>query len=203
MASHSRQRATVDAEAISAAALSLFAARGYQGTTMHDIGAALGIKGPSLYKHLRSKQDLLVSIMLETMNTLIRNQTAALDAGGDLATRLRRTVEAHVRYHASHPREAFVGNREIANLEPDFRLRILELRDAYEYRLRSLIEEGSAIGEFSVPSAKLVSYAILEMGLGVAAWFNPNGDLSVDEVAYIYTEIALRIVTERTPSAVA
>jgi hypothetical protein len=77
------------------------------------------------------------------------------------------------------------------------------LRDAYEHRLRSLIEEGSAIGEFSVPSAKLVSYAILEMGMGVAAWFNPNGDLSVDEVAYIYTEIALRIVTERTPSAVA
>jgi hypothetical protein len=75
------------------------------------------------------------------------------------------------------------------------------MRDAYEHRLRSLIEEGCVIGEFSVPSAKLVSYAILEMGRGVAAWFNPDGDLNVDEVAYIYTEIALRSVTERTPSA--
>lgn len=202
MASHSRQRATINADAISVAALRLFAERGYQATTMDDIGAALGIKGPSLYKHVHSKQDLLAEIMLETMETLIRTQRAALDAGGDLTTRLRRTVEAHVRYHAAHPREAFVGNREIANLEPDFRRQILELRDAYEYRLRSLIEEGCAVGEFSVPSTKLVSYAILEMGMGVAAWFNPGGELSVDEVAYIYTGIALRIVTCQTPSSI-
>jgi AcrR family transcriptional regulator len=201
MASRS-QRATIDEEAILGAALRLFADHGYQATTMDDIGAALGIKGPSLYNHVRSKQDLLVEIMLSTMNTLIRNQRAALDAGGDLSTRLRRTVEAHVRFHAAHPREAFVGNREISSLEPDFRLQVLELRDAYEHRLRSLIAEGCAIGDFSVPSAKLASYAILEMGMGVASWFNPDGELSVDEVAYIYTEIALRMVTERTPSTV-
>src|ERR1035437_3314511 len=95
MVNQSRQRATIDEQTILTTALYLFADRGYQATTMDNIGAALGIKGPSLYKHVRSKQDLLVGIMLETMNTLIRNQMAALDAGGDLATRLRRTVEAH------------------------------------------------------------------------------------------------------------
>ena len=137
--------------------------------------------------------------MLETMETLIRNQAAALDAGGDLATRLRRTVEAHVRYHAAHPQEAFVGNREIASLEPEFRARILELRDDYEHRLRSLIDEGCADGTFSVPSTKLASFAILEMGMGVAAWFHPDGDLTADEVAYIYTEIAIRMMTS-TPA---
>jgi AcrR family transcriptional regulator len=197
-----RQRAPINADVISGAALRLFAERGYQATTMDDIGAALGITGPSLYKHVRSKQELLSSIMVETMDTLIRNQMAALAAGGDVATRLRRTVEAHVRYHAAHPREAFVGNREIANLEPDSRLRIIELRDAYEHRLRSLIAEGCENGEFSVPSAKLVSYAILEMGMGVAAWFQPGGDLNVDEVAYVYAEMAHRMVAGITSSVV-
>jgi len=193
MAKIARAGGKIDADTVSRAALTLFAKRGYQATTMDDIGAALGIRGPSLYKHVRSKQELLVGIMLETMDTLIRNQLAALEAGGDLATRLRRTVEAHVRYHAAHPLEAFVGNREITNLEPEFQTRLLRLRDDYELRLRSLIEEGCVTGEFSVPSTKLVSFAILEMGMGVAAWFNPSGDLTVDEVAYIYTEIAIRM----------
>jgi AcrR family transcriptional regulator len=185
----------IDAEVIYHAALTVFARHGYQATTMDDIGAVLGIKGPSLYKHVRSKQDLLAGIMLGTMETLIRNQLAAIEAGGDPATRLRRTVEAHVRYHAAHPQEAFVGNREISSLEPEFRTRIRQLRDDYEHRLRSLIEEGCADGAFSVTSTKLVSFAILEMGMGVAAWFNPDGELTVDEVAYIYTEIAIRMVT--------
>jgi len=200
MASSLRQRKTVDEEAILGEALRLFAERGYQATTMDDIGAALGIKGPSLYNHVRSKHDLLVGIMSKTMNTLIRNQMAALDAGGDFATRLRRTVEAHVRFHAANPHEAFVGNREISSLEPDARLQILELRDAYEHRLRALIAEGCAVGEFSVPSPKLASYAILEMGIGVAPWFRSDGELSVDQVAYIYSDIAIRMMTERVPS---
>jgi AcrR family transcriptional regulator len=194
MAGEERRRRVVGKSSISDAALELFADRGYQATTMDDIGAALGIRGPSLYKHVRSKQDLLVEIMLGTMNTLIRDQQAALDAEGDLTTRFRRIVEAHVRYHAAHRREAFVGNREIGSLEDDQRQYVTELRDLYELRLRTLIEEGCAGGHFSVQSPKLASYAILEMGIGVSAWFRPDGEYSVDQVAYMYSEIAMRCV---------
>jgi AcrR family transcriptional regulator len=191
------KRTAIDVEAISTAALGLFAQRGYQATTMDDIGAALGIRGPSLYKHVRSKQDLLAGIMLETMRTLIRDQQAAIAAAGDVVTRLRRAVEAHVRYHAAHRQEAFVGNREIASLENGNRQLLLELRDTYEHRLRAVIEEGSTSGQFSVPSARLASYAILDMGIGVAAWYRTGGDHSVDQIAYTYAEHAIRIVTQR------
>jgi AcrR family transcriptional regulator len=39
---------------------------------LRDIAAALGIRAPSLYNHLESKQALLQEIMLGTMETLIR-----------------------------------------------------------------------------------------------------------------------------------
>jgi AcrR family transcriptional regulator len=197
MQTSSPRRAAIDVEAILTAALGLFAERGYQATTMDDIGGALGIRGPSLYKHVRSKQDLLAEIMLETMRTLIRDQEAAVSAEGDVVTRLRRAVEAHVRYHAAHRREAFVGNREIGSLEEGNRHLVLGLRDNYERRLRAIIEEGCAGGQFSVPSARLASYAILDMGIGVAAWFRAGGEHSVDRVAYTYAEHAIRIVTQR------
>src|ERR1700734_3197418 len=100
MATRLSRQVVVDIETISEAALELFANHGYQSTSMDDIGGALGIKGPSLSNHVRSKQELLVRIMVEAANTLIRNQISATEAGGDFATRLRRAVEAHIRYHA-------------------------------------------------------------------------------------------------------
>jgi AcrR family transcriptional regulator len=192
-----RKPGQVDADSILTAALTLFSERGYRATTMDDIGSAVGIRGPSLYKHVRSKHDLLVQIMVETMSTLIRDQQAALGAGGDLSTRLRRCVEAHVRYHAAHRLEAFVGNREIDSLQSEERESVIEMRDSYELRLRALIEAGCESGEFTVQSARLVSYAILEMGMGVAAWFRVDGEYSVDEVAYCYSELALQMVAAK------
>ncbi len=189
------------------AALTLFAERGYRGTTMNDIAERLGVRGPSLYHHVSSKHDLLREIMVETMDRLLADHEAAIGSTDDVAEQLRRATEAHVRYHARHRREAFVGNREIWSLgEPD-RLLILAKRDEYEGRFRSLIRRGVEQGRFRVGSTRLASYAILEMGIGVSSWFREDGPLSEAQVAYQYGEFALRIAgagvppLDRTPRA--
>lgn len=182
------------AAAIRLAALRLFAAQGYRATTMADIGAAVGIRGPSLYKHVSGKQVLLAEIMLGTMDTLLAMHAEAVDGVTDVPERLRRAVEAHVRYHARHRLEAFVGNREIASLDQPDRDRVLKKRSTYERGFRELIERGAAEGVFTVRSARLASYSILDMGMGVANWFHDSGEFSVDQLAYQYGDLALRLV---------
>ncbi|WP_406339695.1 TetR/AcrR family transcriptional regulator [Streptomyces sp. NBC_00649] len=180
--------------AILQAALQLFAAQGYRSTTMADIGAAVGIRGPSLYKHVASKHELLVEIMIGTMEQLIADNMAAVAGVDDVHEQLRRSVEAHIRYHARHRLEAFVGNREIGSLEQPDQDRVLSRRSAYERRFRELIERGVAEGVFHVQSARIASYSILDMGIGVSSWFHEVGEFSVDQLAYQYGDIALRIV---------
>ncbi|MFD4559882.1 TetR/AcrR family transcriptional regulator [Streptomyces sp. NPDC058469] len=194
-----RRQQTVDALTVSAAALRLFAERGYRATTMSDIGAAIGIRGPSLYRHVSSKQVLLGEIMVDTMRALIADQQAALDAGGDVPLQLRRIVEAHVRYHAAHREQAFVGNREIGNLEHPYRDQVLRLRQAYERGLRTVIERGCAEGDFTVAEPRLASYAILDMGMGVSAWFRPDGPHGAERIAYTYADYAIRMLTGGSP----
>ncbi|GAA2339604.1 TetR/AcrR family transcriptional regulator [Dactylosporangium salmoneum] len=177
------------------AALRLFAERGYRATTMADVGAAVGVRGPSLYRHVKSKQDLLVAVMIETMEALLDAQRAAVGAGGDPVLRLRRMVEAHVRYHAGHRDQAFVGNREIGNLDPPARDRILAMRATYERTLRGVIEEGRSAGVFAVEHPRLASYSILDMGIGVAAWFRPDGPHSAEQIAYTYADQAVRMLS--------
>jgi AcrR family transcriptional regulator len=187
------RRLPVTREAVRESALRLFAERGYQLTTMVDIGAALGIRGPSLYKHVASKQELLAEIMTETMTTLIARQRAAVDAGGPPDVQLRRAVEAHVRYHATHREQALVGNREIESLEEPVRAQVVELRSTYERGLRAIIEQGCATGAFSTAHSRLVSYAILDMGMGLASWYRADGEYDVDTIAYAYANLAAQM----------
>jgi AcrR family transcriptional regulator len=186
--------AEVDADAVRGAALTLFAERGYRATTMADIGALLGVRGPSLYRYLRAKQDVLVEIMTSTMTTLLAAQATAYGSSRDPVLAVRRMVEAHVRFHGAHREEAFVGSREIGSLEEPARAAVLALRRRYEGGLRAVIVEGVQAGQFAVGSERLASYAILDMGMGVAAWFRADGPHSVDEVSYAYANFALAML---------
>src|ERR1044072_8997372 len=81
---------TARAAEIRAAALELFTRLGYEATTMADIGAAVGIRGPSLYKHVASKQDLLAQIVTGTMDALLDVHRAAVATTTDPGGRLPR-----------------------------------------------------------------------------------------------------------------
>ena len=52
-------------ERIADEALTLFAAKGFKGTTVKDIADAVGIKDASLYKHFKSKKEILNTIVEE------------------------------------------------------------------------------------------------------------------------------------------
>src|SRR5262249_25616397 len=153
------------------AALTLFAERGYHGTSMKDIAAVLGIRAPSLYNHLESKQALLQEIMLGTMETLIREQDAVLATTDDVVERPRRTMEARARFHSGYAGEVRIGNSQIPHLDEPMQTRIRELRRRYARPWISLIEQGVAEGRFETPSPQLAAYAMLQMGMGVSLWF--------------------------------
>jgi AcrR family transcriptional regulator len=66
------QLATVAAE--------LFHQRGYHDVGVNDIAAAAGITGPAVYRHFRSKQEILGHVVLAGVDQLITAVHAALDA---------------------------------------------------------------------------------------------------------------------------
>lgn len=177
---------------VRAAAAHLFAENGYAGTNMADIADTLGLLASSLYNHISSKQEVLRSICLETMDELLTEQREAT-AGGDVAQRLRRMTEANVRFAGGRRDEAIVTDREFVHLDEPARLQVLALRRRYEAGVRSLIEEGCRHGVFRVRDPKLASYGIIKMGLTVAEWFRETGPTDLQTIAEEYGTYALRI----------
>lgn len=68
-----RRRPKDRADRILAAAVSLFAERGYHAVGMDDIGAAVGITGPAVYRHFDDKEAVLIA-------AAVRSAQRGLDA---------------------------------------------------------------------------------------------------------------------------
>jgi AcrR family transcriptional regulator len=64
-------------EAIMSAAVRLFAARGFRGTTTRELAAAVGVSEPVLYEHFKSKRELFRAIIeTKTRDSVERAQAA-------------------------------------------------------------------------------------------------------------------------------
>jgi AcrR family transcriptional regulator len=187
-------RPGVTAGAVLDAALTLFAERGYQGTAVSQIAASLGIRTPSLYNHMRSKQDLLEAIVGRTVEAVMADFATAVGELSDPAERLRRAVRVYALRHATHRREALVVNRDVASLPVPARDRMREWQREHERAVRAIIADGVASGDFHTGSPALASFAILEMCVSIARWFHDGGARTAEQIADEYTDFALRIV---------
>jgi AcrR family transcriptional regulator len=104
-------------------AIRLFAARGYQAVSLDDIGAELGLAGPSLYYYYATKADILVAALTRAAEWLAvqRGGAASLDdlvAGyTGLALRERLLFAVYVAEAVSLPPEA--ARRIKAGLDAD------------------------------------------------------------------------------------
>jgi TetR/AcrR family transcriptional regulator, cholesterol catabolism regulator len=124
----------------------LFAEKGYHGAALSDIAEALGVKTPSLYAHVASKQDLLYEIMRAGADAF----HAALDEvpeDAPVGERIRLALRAHLRVVAEQLDLATVFVREWRYLEGPRRDEIVEERRRYEQRFRDLFREGRDGGE--------------------------------------------------------
>ena len=176
------------------AALTLFAERGYHGTSLKEIAQELGIRTPSLYNHMESKGSLLREIVLETLHYVVRDFERALAETSDPAERLRAATAVYAYRHATHRREALVVNQEAVHLDdPDWTV-AQQTRRRHENGFRQLIIDGQRAGVFAVDSQKVASFAIREMCVSVARWFRSDGPLSAADVADQYSAFALGIV---------
>jgi AcrR family transcriptional regulator len=185
---------------VRAAAAVLFAEQGYRATGVRDIADSLGIGATSIYSHIKSKSELLHEILLDTLDALLAVQHDAIASSPDVVEQLRRAAESQVRYLVEHPQQALITIRDFRWAEGDALTAIGERRRRYRKAFEDLLIEGADQGRMSVSDAKITAFAIIEMAEGVPRWFHPGGTVSINQLAYLYGEYALRIAGAYNPT---
>src|SRR5437588_4236601 len=93
-------------ERIVQVAQSLFAERGYRGTSLRDISARIGIKAPSLLHHFRSKEQIYLAVLDLAFARMEDSLSAGLMQRESFQERMRMVVEGDIDFPAAKPHYA-------------------------------------------------------------------------------------------------
>lgn len=179
---------------VKAAAVRLFGSKGFAGTGIREIANGAGISIASLYHYMDTKESLLLSLMLDGMQSLLTPAVATLEPEEDPVGDLIKLVKIHITFHCEQAALARVTDAELRSLSPASRRRIIDMRDSYEALWMNTITRGQKSGLFKVAEPRLATLALLEMCTGVSHWYSPGGRCSADEIARIYSALALRLL---------
>lgn len=109
----------------------LFAAHGFHGVTVADIGAACGISGPALYKHFVSKEAMLAEMLVSVSEQLLAAGRERVGQAHGPADALQRLIDYHVDFALQARSLIVVQDRDWQALPTDARQRVRALQRAY------------------------------------------------------------------------
>lgn len=118
-------------EQILATAAELFAARGFHGVSVADLGRACGISGPALYKHFPSKQAMLAEMLVAISERLLAVGRERVSDSATPAHALRKLVDWHVEFALDNRALIVVQDRDWESLPDDARGEVRRLQRAY------------------------------------------------------------------------
>jgi AcrR family transcriptional regulator len=113
------------------AAAALFAARGYHGVSIEDIGSAVGISGPALYRHFSGKEALLCEMLLDISERLHEQGARLATKPATAEAALDALLGGHIEFALSNPALIRVHERELDNVPEPARRAIRRLQRLY------------------------------------------------------------------------
>jgi AcrR family transcriptional regulator len=127
-----RDRAKADRQAaILHEAARLFAERGFSGVSLEELGAAVGVSGPAVYRHFANKQALLGAILVRVSERLLSGGQQVIAANDSPSDRLDGLIRFHVDFALSDADVIRVQDRDLASLSEDDRHQVRRLQREY------------------------------------------------------------------------
>lgn len=176
-------------------AASLFRRKGYLQTTVRDIGRETGILPGSIFHHYRRKDEILRSVMEESIILNLSRLERALGKRSTIEDRLRALISVELYAMNGETREAWsVMVHEWRNLPDDGKTTILRLREEYEGiwldKLREAHEAGIVTMEPDI-LRKLLAGSLH----WTSTWFHHGAGLSLEDL----TDRVWQLATGRRP----
>ncbi len=104
-------------EEILRAAAQLFAERGSRAVGVDDVGAAVGVTGPAIYRHFASKDAMLAEMLLRISERLLEGGSRCVaSAGTDAGDQLRALIAFQVDFALGNPALITVQDRDLGSL---------------------------------------------------------------------------------------
>lgn len=175
------------------ASIHLFDEKGFSETSIQDIVDGVGVTKGTFYYYFNSKQELLRDIHLSYIEFLLKQQEEIInDPSRDSRTKLRDTILMLIHNIQQRRRSARIFFREMRNLDTKYLQQNMQKRDLFRKNLQTVIEEGIRKGDFQKKlNPDMITRGILGVTNWSYYWFNPEGEISEEDLTEIYLDMIL------------
>ncbi|GAB2624342.1 TetR/AcrR family transcriptional regulator [Streptomyces capparidis] len=181
-----------------AVAARLFAARGFERTSVQEIVEAAGVTKGAMYHYFDSKDDLLHEIYRRLLNAQTRSLERIADGPGAAVERLREAAADVVVSTLAHLDDAVVLLHSLHLLAPHTRARVRAERRHYHERFRALVEEGQREGTVRPEvSADLATHHFFGAVHHLGTWYRSDGPLRPREIGENLADMFLTGIQRR------
>lgn len=109
----------------------MFAQFGYHGVSTEELGAAVGISGPAVYRHFASKDALLADLLIGISEELLQNGRVEVAGSKNSTEALERLVDKHLEFSLTEPDLIRVQDRDLASLSLSDQRQVRRLQRSY------------------------------------------------------------------------
>ncbi|WP_327249704.1 TetR/AcrR family transcriptional regulator [Streptomyces sp. NBC_01320] len=182
-----------------AAAAEVFAAQGYNATTVRKIADAAGMLAGSLYYHFDSKESMLDEILSTFLDDLWTRYDAVLAAGLGPRETIEALVTESFREIDRHRAAVAIYQKESKHLSSQPRFQYLaDSQVKFEKAWLATLERGVAAEIFRADLDIRLTYRFVRDTVWVAAsWYRPGGQHSPEEIARQYLSMVLEGIALR------
>ena len=169
-------------EQIIEAAMNLIASRGLKGLSMAALANRIGLVPSAIYRHFKSKNDILDMILNFIQERLLTNVRIACKETSEPMERLRRIIKRHIetlRENRAIPRIIFT--EDVFNGNPKRKNKVYRIINGYLEGLNQIIRDGQKRGQIrSDIDSKTVALMFLGMiQPGAMLWFLSDGRFDI------------------------
>ncbi|GAA4806739.1 TetR/AcrR family transcriptional regulator [Nocardioides caeni] len=188
-----RRRLTAPArrERIEAAAVEVFAERGYDAAALGEIASAAGVSRTVFYDHFRSKRELYLHVLGTQNAAMLSDVGAGITGAGAGRERMRATIRAYLSFAHQRPAARRLLVDPIPTGDGDLDQVISSFRIARTQAVATMLgpdldRSGVAPGS---PAATVVVELLITGTDGIARWWQDNPGLGLEEVTDITTRL--------------
>jgi AcrR family transcriptional regulator len=174
------------------AGIDLFAAQGYDATSVSDLISKAGTAKGGFYHHFESKARLLEEIYGALLTEQVADMKGIVAEKAPVAETLRRIIVNVTVSTATKGERSIVIWREMHRLTEAKTSEIRQARREYHETVVALIRKGQRSGEFrKIASPEMVTLAIFGVIQEIPMWYRSNGRRKPEEIGSELADIFL------------
>lgn len=152
-------------------AAKLFKEKGYSAVTMRDIAQAMDIKAASLYNHIKSKQEILVLIIIEIAEEFTNTMNQVVNSSETTIRKIEKIIQLHIDITLRDANALACLNNDWMHLADAELTYFIKMREDYEENFRTIVQKGIADGEIKNLNLEVIIFSTLSTLRTLYLWY--------------------------------